>query len=61
MTDLLLHNARLLDPARNFDGIGFVAVTDGMISKAGPGAADKSLLTSATKAVDCGGACLAPA
>ena len=38
MTDLLLHNARLLDPARAFDGIGFVAIKDGVISAAGPGA-----------------------
>ena len=60
MTDLLLHNARLLDPARAFDGIGFVAIRDGVISKAGPGAAGEDLLKSSTNAIDCGGACLAP-
>ena len=60
MTDLLLHNARLLDPARAFDGIGFVAIRDGVITKAGPGQAGEALLKSATTAIDCGGACLAP-
>ena len=33
MTDLL-YNARLLDPARAFDGIGFVAIKDGVIGVA---------------------------
>ena len=60
MTDLLLHNARLLDPARAFDSIGFVAIRDGVITKAGPGQAGEALLKSATTAIDCGGACLAP-
>ena len=36
MTDLLLHNARLLDPARGIDEAGYVAVTDGVIAHAGP-------------------------
>ena len=60
MTDLLLHNARLIDPARAFDGAGFVAITDGVISGAGPGVASDDLVKSATTAIDCGGACLAP-
>ena len=59
MTDLLLHNARLLDPARAFDGIGFVAIKDGVISAAGPGAVGNDLLKSAATTIDCGGACLA--
>ena len=37
MTDLLLHNARLIDPARGIDATGHIAVTDGVITAAGTG------------------------
>ena len=60
MTDLLLHNARLLDPARGIDEAGYVAVADGVITHAGPGDADKTTQNAAAQNVDCGGACLAP-
>ena len=42
MTDLLLHNARLLDPARGIDSTGYVAVNDGVIAHAGPGSLDEA-------------------
>lgn len=60
MTDLLLHNARLLDPARGIDEAGYVAVTDGVIAHAGPGVADAATRKAAAQTIDCGGACLAP-
>jgi dihydroorotase len=60
MTDLLIHNARLLDPARGIDDVGYVAVRDGVITSSATGNPDASLLKSAVRAVDCGGACLAP-
>ena len=31
MTDLLLHNARLIDPARGIDATGHIAVTLSLI------------------------------
>jgi len=60
MTNLLFHNARLLDPARGIDETGHVAVTDGVITHAAPGDADASTRKGAAQTVDCGGACLAP-
>ena len=60
MTDLLLHNARLLDPARGIDETGYVAVADGVITHAGPGDADAATHKAAAESVDCAGACLAP-
>ena len=60
MTDLLLHNARLLDPARGIDETGYVAVADGVITHAGSGDADAATHKAAAESVDCAGACLAP-
>lgn len=60
MTDLLLHNARILDPARGIDETGYVIIADGVISDAGPGDADDATRKAATQSIDCGGKCLAP-
>lgn len=60
MTDLLLHNARILDPARGIDETGYVIIADGVISDAGPGDADAATRKAATQSIDCGGKCLAP-
>ena len=60
MIDLLLHNARLIDPARGIDARGQIAVTDGVITAAGTGEPDKASMKAAAQSVDCGGACLAP-
>ena len=60
MTDLLLHNARLIDPARGIDATGHIAVTNGVITAAGKGEPDKASMNAAAQSVDCGGACLAP-
>jgi len=60
MTDLLFHNARLLDPARGIDETGHVAVSDGVITSVGPGEADEATRKAAARTHDCGGACLAP-
>lgn len=60
MTDLLLHNARILDPARGIDETGYVIIADGVISDAGPGDADAATHKAVTQSIDCGGKCLAP-
>jgi len=60
MTDLLLHNARLLDPARGIDAPGYIAVRDGVIASADTGDADETIRKAAPQIIDCGGACLAP-
>lgn len=60
MTDLLLHNARILDPARGIDETGYVIIADGVISDAGPGDADAATRKAVTQSIDCGGKCLAP-
>ena len=60
MTDLLLHHARLIDPARGIDATGHIAVTDGVIMAAGTGEPDKASINAAALSVDCGSACLAP-
>ena len=60
MTDLLLHFARLIDPARGIDARGHIAVTDGVITAAGTGEPDKASMKAAAQSVDCGAACLAP-
>ena len=60
MTDLLFHNARLLDPARGIDATGHVAVSDGVITASSAGDPDAAMIKAATRSVDCGGACLAP-
>jgi dihydroorotase len=60
MTDLLLHNARILDPAKARDEIGFVAVSGDLISASGAGTPPAELSAAAAKSHDCAGACLAP-
>ena len=60
MSDLLFHNARLIDPARGIDAPGHLAVTDGAITIAATGAPDKATMENAASVIDCGGACLAP-
>ena len=60
MTHLLLHNARLLDPATARDESGYVTVTDGIISAVGAGAVPDGLARGAAQTHDCAGACLAP-
>ena len=47
MTDLLLHNARLIDPARGIDATGHIAVTDRVITAAGTGEPDKASMKAA--------------
>ena len=51
---ILLANARLIDPARDFDGIGDVLIADGMIrdSRRGIGAAG---VPEGTDIVNCAG------
>ena len=60
MTDLLLHNARLLDPALARDERGYVAIRAGVITESGSGDAPAKLISAAAEARDCAGACLAP-
>ena len=59
MTDLLLHNARILDPAQGLDVKGFIAIKDGVISACSGGEPDAEV-KSAASVIDCAGACLAP-
>ncbi len=51
----LFTNARLIDPAKDSDALGWVLVTDGAIAGVGYEAAPQ-----AGEVVDCGGKCLAP-
>ena len=60
MTDLLLYNARLLEPARGLDTKGHVAVKDGVIASAAEGGPQAGLRDGAARLIDCAGACLAP-
>lgn len=60
MTDLLLHNARVLDPAQARDETGFIAITDGTITRLGTGTPPADLIATAAQTHDCAGACLAP-
>ena len=56
---ILLANARLIDPARDFDGIGDVLIADGVIrdSKRGIGAAG---VPEGTDIINCAGKIVAP-
>jgi dihydroorotase len=54
-----LVNARLIDPASNYDGPGGLLVIDGEIAEVGP-AFGKSGLPEDVIRIDCGGHCLAP-
>jgi len=56
MRDLLITNARLLDPASGLDAPGALLVRGGAIADLGPGLAAPE----AAEVVDAGGACLAP-
>ena len=60
MTNLLLHNARILDPAQARDETGFVAITGDAISASGASTPPAELVAAAAKTHDCAGACLAP-
>jgi len=51
----LFTNARLIDPAKDSDALGWVLVADGVIAEVGYEAAPQ-----ADEVVDCGGKCLAP-
>ncbi|WP_299418653.1 dihydroorotase [uncultured Shimia sp.] len=51
----LFTNARLIDPVKNSDALGWVRVADGAIAEVGYGAAPQ-----ADDVVDCSGKCLAP-
>lgn len=51
----LFTNARLIDPAKDSDALGWVLVADGVIAEVGYEAAPQ-----ADEVVDCGGNCLAP-
>jgi dihydroorotase len=53
--DLVITNARLIDPQAQTDSIGFVAVTTGRIAATGTGPAPQAAQT-----LDAGGKCLAP-
>lgn len=52
----LFTNARLIDPARDTDALGWVLVRDGVIAAFGDGDATET----AEETIDCGGKCLAP-
>jgi dihydroorotase len=52
----LFHNARLIDPASGFDGLGSVLVEDGLIAAWGAGVA----VSGNTETVDCNGLVLSP-
>src|SRR6202158_2746611 len=56
---ILLANARLIDPSRDFDGVGDVLIADGMIrdSKRGIGAAG---VPEGTDIINCAGKIIAP-
>src|SRR5471030_3052003 len=56
---ILLANARVIDPARDFDGIGDVLISDGVIrdSRRGIGAAG---VPEGTDIINCGGKIIAP-
>ncbi|AQR61807.1 dihydroorotase [Brevundimonas sp. LM2] len=56
MTTLAIVNARLLDPATDYDGPGSVLIEDGVITRVEHGAA--ALM--ATRVIDAGGLCLSP-
>jgi len=60
MTDILFTNARLIDPSRNLDGIGYLMVADGLITEAELGTPSQCDLSKITQIIECGGACLAP-
>ena len=62
MTDILFHNARLIDPVTLTDEIGAIAVTDGVITGVfrGSEADDVATRETADETIDCGGFCLAP-
>ncbi len=55
MRDLLITNARLLDPASGLDAVGALLVREGAIAGIGPGVAADGAET-----LDANGACLAP-
>lgn len=54
MTDVLFHNARLIDPEAGSEALGWLLIKDGMIADRGFGAAPF------TGGLDCLGHCLAP-
>ncbi|NKC32793.1 dihydroorotase [Falsiroseomonas selenitidurans] len=56
MRDLLIHNARLLDPATGLDGPGALLLRGGCIADLGPGLTAPE----GAETLDAGGACLAP-
>jgi len=61
MTDLLLTNARLIDPEAGTDMLGSVEVTKGRITRIVPQTPDNANVTLSTGIViDCKGKCLAP-
>ena len=55
MSDLLLTNARLIDPEAGTEALGARLVSGGRIAAVGPGTTSK-----AAAVLDCGGKCLAP-
>ena len=55
MSDLLLTNARLIDPEAGTEALGALLVSGGRIAAVGPGTTSK-----AAAVLDCGGKCLAP-
>ncbi len=61
MTDLLLTNARLIDPEKGAEQLGSLEITRGKISKIVPDGPENSDVTLSTgMVVDCKGKCLAP-
>ena len=56
MRDLLLTNARLIDPATGLDGPGALLVQGGVIADLGPGLTAPD----GAEVIDAGGSCLAP-
>ena len=58
MSRTILHNARVIDPASDYDGPGGVIVEDGIIVDMGPHVGPEK--DEHSKMVDCHGLCLAP-
>ncbi len=60
MTDLILTNARLINPETGADSLGCLVITGGEISQIMDQPAGPARVATKTRMVDCGGKCLAP-
>ncbi len=60
MTDLILTNARLINPETGTDSLGCLVVAGGEISQIMDQPTGPARAAAKTRTVDCGGKCLAP-